>query len=344
MRPTRLTREFFYTASHGTTLIAFIAFFLLIEFALFGRLYGLFLLAILLPALLRYLMLLLDARARGVDPGPPGAELLLWYDNIWSLFPVLHVLILVYASYLPGGVFPGGVAYGFLMFYALLLPASLAVLAISRTPLESLRPRAITALIRYCLPDYWIVPAYILGSLALLYALGKLQLTDFFLELVALYLLFAGFAILGGIIRPYRLHEQVSIPEPLAPATDVVEAKLEQRRVGVLEHAYGSSSRGNMAAGLAQVYQWLDQDPDPQTAWPWFLEQMLDWESSAPALSYAQRYLGVLLARGEHVAALKLIQRCRLTDPTFRPLPEDQQLALQAAERCQHDELKSLLL
>lgn len=339
-----LGRELVFPAIHGATLIAFSGFFLLIEFALFGRLFGLFLLALVLPALVRYLMLLLDARARGIEPGPPGAELLLWYDDVWSLFPIIHVLVIAYGAYLLGSMFSVVALIAFLLLYVLLLPASLAVLAVSRSPLESLKPPAIAALIRHCRKDYWVAPVYILGSVALLTGLSQQGLSGFVLEMIALYCVFAGFTITGGIVRPYRLHRAVAIAEPLAPAADAVAEKLERRRAQVLERAYGFSSRDNQAGGLQHVYRWLDEDPDPGSAWPWFLEQMLGWESSGPGFAFAQRYLGILLQRADDVAALKLIQRCRLIDDTFAPLPGDRQRAREAAERCQHEELKSLLL
>ena len=41
----------------------------------------------------------------------------------------------------------------------------------------------------------------------------------------------------------------------------------------------------------------------------------------------------------DDVAAVKLILRCRLENDGFKPLPGDRELALEAAERCQQQEL-----
>lgn len=116
-----------------------------------------------------------------------------------------------------------------------------------------------------------------------------------------------------------------------------------RQRTQVLNHAYGFASRGNRAGGLEHVYRWLDNDPKAADSWPWFLDHMLRWEDTAPALQYAQRYLKQLLVNGDHIAAVKLMLRCRLTDPLFRPQAEDLELAIAAAEQCGNQELAGAL-
>ena len=70
---------------------------------------------------------------------------------------------------------------------------------------------------------------------------------------------------------------------------------------------------------------------------------MLRWATQDPALFFGQRYLSRLLHDGNNIAAVKLIMRCRLINEAFKPLSEDRELALEAAEHCQNDELISLL-
>ena len=54
---------------------------------------------------------------------------------------------------------------------------------------------------------------------------------------------------------------------------------------------------------------------------------------------FAQTYLSRLLHDGEYVAAVKVITRCRHVKESFQPLPDDRELALEAAEHCQNDDL-----
>ncbi len=71
---------------------------------------------------------------------------------------------------------------------------------------------------------------------------------------------------------------------------------------------------------------------------------MLRWENQEPALVYAQTYLGRLLQGGDYVAAVKLMMRCRLINEAFKPLPEDRDLAIEAAEQCGNEELARRLM
>lgn len=343
MRPSEIGREIAYTATHVSALLAFLTFFVLLELATIDRLFGVWLLALVIPGLTRYLMLLLDARARARDASPPGIETFLWFDNLWSLFPVVHVLVLVYATYILGSVFPAGVAYLFLLCYAFFLPATLAVLAVSRSPLESLRPAAIVALLRRLGWAYLTAPAFLAAAAALTLGLGLLSPGDLIRELIVLYLLFAAFAVTGGMLRPFELHREVSLPEWPGVAAEFASAELERRRKAVLNHGYGFISRGNRRGGLAHILSWLDDDPDPCIGWPWFFEQMLQWDDSDPALLFAQQYLGRLLATGDDRKACKLLLRCRAENAAFLPLPEHRDLAVAAAERCQQEELVSFL-
>jgi hypothetical protein len=194
-----------------------------------------------------------------------------------------------------------------------------------------------------CGIDYWVVPAYLFLATLFIWWLGELPVIDFFVEFLTIYLLFAFFALMGGLIRPLQLDREVDIPLPQAPDEAQEGRQLEKERTTALNHAYGFISRGNRASGLEHVYAWLADDPDPETAWPWFAEQMLRWELNDAALLFAQQYLGRLLNRGEHIAAVKLMLRCRLLNGAFRPLPEHTELALTAAEACQADELIDLL-
>ena len=131
--------------------------------------------------------------------------------------------------------------------------------------------------------------------------------------------------------------------DPVQPDDKKVSNDISKERTSVLNHAYGFISRGNRAGGLKHIVTWLDKDPEPDTAWAWFFEQMLQWEIQEPALVFAQQYLGRLLEAEDYVLAVKLMMRCRMINEAFKPLPDDRALALEAAEHCQNDELKKVL-
>ena len=128
-----------------------------------------------------------------------------------------------------------------------------------------------------------------------------------------------------------------------------IEAEIEdsdatlRHRTTVLNHAYGFIAHDNRAGGLDHIYSCIAEDPNPDNAWAWFLKQMLPWELNDAVLEFAQQYLKRMLCREDHVAAVKLMLRCRLINETFRPLAEDRPQALMAAEHCNNDELINVL-
>lgn len=339
LKASEIGREILYPAKTATVFIALLSFFLLLEFAAFGGLYGLLLAFLVLPALLRYLMVVLEARARGVDPGPPGVDMFLLFERPWTLFSVFHLAVIIYSIYLARSISDDAATLVVGLLLIALTPASLAVLALTRSPLASLNPRAVGGLIIRCGTNYWLIPLFLLAALSLLGWLNRLPVSDFFTEFVAIYLLFAAFALTGGALRPFDLHREVGIPEPLVPDADVVAGQLVHERHKVLSHAYGFVSRGNREGGLAHIHAWLAEDPDPDSAWPWFTAQMLRWEQSAAALPLARQYLHRLLRCGEQAAAVKLMLRCRLVDAAFQPLPEDTAALLDAAVHCRNEDL-----
>jgi len=129
---------------------------------------------------------------------------------------------------------------------------------------------------------------------------------------------------------------------PVTAEIEDSDATLRQRTT-VLNHAYGFIAHDNRAGGLDHIYLCIADDPNPDNAWAWFLKQMLPWELNDAVLEFAQQYLKRMLYRGDNVAAVKLMLRCRLINEKFRPLPEDRTQALEAAEHCNNDELINVL-
>ena len=343
LRPAEIGRELVYPLTNTAVLFSWLALFLVIEFATNGGILGLLLLLLVLPSFFRYLMRVLDARARGKDPGPLTVDDLLWFGDAWSLFVIVHVAVVIYANYYLGTSV--GLAGALLanVLLAAVIPASLAVLAVTRNPVECLIPRSVAGVIRRCGPGYWMLPSYLLLVGVLIWWLNTTRTLSFWLELLTAFLVFAFFALLGAVIAPCKLHDEVSIHEPAEPDQEMLTANLLKERTEVLNHAYGFISRGNRDGGFNHIRVWLEDDPDPDAAWQWFFEQMLCWEIDEPVLVYARTYLGRLLRDGNDVAAVKLMLRCRLIKESFRPLPEDSALAIAAAEHCGNEDLAQVL-
>ncbi len=334
-----LARELAYPLTNGAVLLSWLALFLVVKFAVSGGVLGLLLLLLVLPSLFRYLMRVLEARSRGNDPGPLTVDDLLWFGSAWSLFVIVHVAVLIYVSQFLGRRYGLGVMLAADALLAAVIPASLAALAITRNPAECLMPRAVAGVIERCGTMYWTLPTYIVIAAGLIGWLHTQPLSGFLVDLFSAYLVFAFFVLTGAIVRPHNLHDEVMIHEPAEPDQEVLDDALLKDRTNVLNHAYGFISRDNRAGGFRHIRDWLDQDPAPEDARAWFLDQMLRWEAKEPALIYAQTYLSRLLEDGNYVTAVKVMMRCRHVDEAFKPLPEDRDLAVTAAETCGNDEL-----
>jgi hypothetical protein len=148
MQPADIGRALIYPVAHSTTFIALVSFHLFLQ--LIGWIIGLgpyhivsafILIAFIVPALCLYLIFVLDARARGADPDPP-VEHLHWYGSVWSLLQVLYYAFLVYTIYRLGSWYGTGMLLMVFVLFAAVLPASLAILAVTHSPVESLNPLA----------------------------------------------------------------------------------------------------------------------------------------------------------------------------------------------------------
>jgi len=343
LSPTELAREFVYVLRNGSVLLSFALLFLLLEFAIHGGILGLVVVLMILPAFFRYLMVILESRARGDDPGPLQVDHILWFGNAWSLFLIVHVAVVIYATYILGSLYGVAAMLAATAVLAVAMPASLAVLAITRSPVECMKPGSVGGVINRCGAGYWVLPSYFLVAVYLCWFLSTGSLSGFFVELIALYLAFAFFALIGGVVRPHEFYKEVGIQDPVEPDQETVDEQLQKQRTAVLTHAYGFISRDNRAGGFQHIRDWLQRDPSPDKAWQWFFDQMMRWEIKEPALLFAQAYLGRLLQDGDYEAAVKVIVRCRYVSDAFLPRPEDRALALEAAEHCGNEELIKIL-
>jgi hypothetical protein len=341
MSPRDFLRELAYPAGSATMLITLATFVLMILLALQAGILGIWLAIIVVPAYLRYLTMIAEARARGYEASPPGIEYFTLVGNAWTLFPVIPVVLLALLVVETTQSLGNAAALVMALLGGIVLPAVIGVLVITHSPLQSIDPRAIGRFIRGCGASYAYAP---LAALLVVAVPMMLEFLPVWLRSVLeVYLLAAFFGVVGAVTRGAGLMDDVELPEGTEPGPDERLAAQVSDRRRVLNHAYGLSSRGNRDGGLEHVYAYLRRDPDPDAAWRWYLEQMLRWEDPYPGLLLAQQYLGRLLGNGDQVGAVKLMLRCRQIDTSFRPLGADLPHAAAAAKACNNPELLDAL-
>lgn len=338
MTPLQFAREFIYPFTNLSTLLTIAVLSFLVVLASAAGPFGIWLFLLVAVCTLRYNMVLLVARAKGVDPEPPGIEMFSLVGNLWTLFPVVHLAI-GYGLVRLGSVALGsGGAFALGAAYLMVLPALLAILAITRSPLESLNLGTAVRLIGRIGMAYWAAPAALV--LAALLPVVIPELPGIAALIIDLGIGFGVIAVIGSMVRPFDFFAEVDIEAPLELEPEKVNQRLEKGRVAALNHAYGFASRDNVDGALQHINQWIrEEDPYPGDAWPWFFNAMLKWEDSYPALKLAQEYLDLLLHSGDMPGAVKLMLRCKYANAEFRPHAGSRDAAIAAAESAGHGEL-----
>lgn len=341
MKPIDVARAIVYPITHASVVLPVLLLWLLMSFARWGGVLGLFLMFLVVPAVFRLQMIVLEARALGREPPALDAEFFNWLGNAWTLFPVPLFILAGWAVSSVSQNFGVRAGWLVLLLAGIVLPASLAILAITHSPLQSLSPVAIGRLLQKCKATFWIATAYMV--IAGWLSIQAQSLAWMIANLVQMFLLVSFFSLVGSLIEPYRLMEDISIPDSLQPGGDEIAGDLEKARTDVLTHAYGFVSRGNREGGFKHIIDWIGQEADAAAAWAWFFDRMMRWENNTHALFFAQHYIHDMLQHGETILALKVIMRCRLLDESFKPHIEDVPAAIAAAQSSGNIELAAVL-
>ena len=339
MSPSSYLRELAEPVLNPVLLLAMGLFFLLAKLALAAGLIGLWLLIVILPALTRYLMEIVDARIVGRRPEPPGIELFSWVSRTWMLVPLLIVAGGIWAIVALRSTQGPEIAALAVILLLLVFPASVGVLALTRSIPGCVNPVALVTLIRLCGPRYWLIPLTLLVVATGIAMLDVVRAPRLLTEAACVYWLFLVFTLTAAIVAESNVAEHVEMPPPLQPEPADVEALAVKARNDVLNHAYGLVSRGNRDGGFTHIEQYLQSSGQLLEDYGWFFQRMLQWESNDPALFFAQRYLRFLLAANEPEIAMKVLSRCQHENPRFRPFAEDRPRLLALVRERGRDDL-----
>ena len=339
MKPSDVIREIFYPLKNMAIVFAMLFFWMLFGLVQRAGLIGLWLLVIIAPAYIRYLLYLLEARASNRVPPVPEISMFNPADNLWSLTPLILISMLIWVEilFVDSDLAWLGILIGMAIF--LIVPSTLAILAVTHSPSESLNPSAVFRMIRVCGAGYFLVPAVIILISVLFVLFEFLGLPPFFTNLGKSYQIVLLFTFTGAVLHANDVAVQVDIDPPLEKSDAEISGDLEKERQKVANHAYGFINRNNRAGGLAHINQWIDKEADTDAAYAWFFREMLTWENSTAALFFAQVYMNCLLHGEQEVAALKLAARCLHEDPRWKPQLEDRALFLQVAEQHGREDL-----
>ncbi len=344
MKATDVGRELLYPLTNTAIVYAMIFYWLLFALAYHAKIFGIALLFLTLPAYFRYLLYLLDARANGRPAPVPAIEMFNPADNLWTLTPLIHLAIGIWAGVLLASA---NAPIPLIMIAAeilvVIVPASMAVLAVTHSPLASLNPINTGRMVVACGAAYFIVPIVLTAIATLLIVLFLAGVPLFLINLGASYEIILVFSLTGAVLQAKNVAMQVDLADPVEPGAEALAQNLLQERQGVASHAYAFISRGNRKGGFAHIQAWLEKETAVEEAWQWFFDEMLKWENKDPALFFAQEYLCRLLEWRRDHAALKLIARCLHENERWRPSPENKDQVAAMVKRHGRDDLLALL-
>ncbi|MEX0707148.1 MAG: hypothetical protein WD078_04240 [Woeseia sp.] len=286
------------------------------------------------PALIRYLLRLLEATA--MQQPSPVFEAAMLYPGaaLWQLAPVVPVAVLLSLHFYLAQHLPAAAAVLPVLLTALLIPLSMAQLAMTNSPWQSINPAAMCRLLRRLGIRYLPLPLFVAAGLSVLFWLMQVNVMPLLQVAAWLYFLAAVSTLTGGVLATsVDIGTETDLPPPVFASPASIAAAGTRRRQQALNHAYALASRGNRIGCFDYLGKFADADDDPLSAEHWFLDAMLRWESRDAALHYAQIHIGHLLDRGYDVDAMKVIARCLREDAAFKPAEADRARVLAAAER-----------
>jgi hypothetical protein len=341
MKPGSLLKAAFLPIIEPAVLFPLVMFWIFVCIGTSGSPLGVLVLILSLPPVFRYQMIILEAGAKGEVPATFDAEFFNWTGSLWTLFPLLVVIVLFVLGVSAADAFGNAGAYAVVALAGALLPASFAVLAITHSPLQSLNPIAIGRLLKATGESFWLASVYLIILCWL--AVQSEQLPNLAGNFVQLFALFSFASVTGTLLEPFGLIDDVSIPDALEADDDQIAENLESARAVILAHAYSFISRDNREGGFKHITDWIGKETDVVGAWAWFFGRMMRWDQKQHALFFGQQYIHDMLRHGEKIPALKVIMRCRLENEQFHPLREDLPAAIEAAESTGNIELAAVL-
>lgn len=340
MTPAEVGKELVFPIVQPATLLPMLISTLLFSVvSFFGILFGgLLFLATVFP-FAGYLMRVLEARSANREAPPFDAEMMAFFGTPISLVPLVLVSFLFWLGFAAVRYMGPELGWMAVMLLFAWLPASLAILAITRSPLACVNPVAMFKFIRATFADYFVM------IIVLEFIAGVLIKTQFLVDppgfriISAVYFLFLLYSYTGSITGRNKIAEQVDIPLPLPVTAEDLHKTLISDREKVANHAYGFASRGNRDGAFEHIEVHVSGEDDPDDARTWFFNKMLTWDDRNIALFYAQVSLHHFLVESRDAMALKLLSQCLHQNPQFRPQRDDREAALELAQRYGREDL-----
>lgn len=278
-------------------------------------------------ALLKYATVVTRSLALGQEVPVPDSAIFDYFRNAWAFAPWFGLLAVNVVGLFLWQTLGTATAVIFVLVLAPLVPAGIAVAALTRRFWLMFHVPGLVRVVRALGPDYWRILVTWL-ALALFGAVLRGQggfAFSFLTVWVGCLTLMAVFVATG--IALFHHHEALGIPVERKSREDrqqqAEDAALLRQRRQVLDQAYGYFSRENRIAGLQRLKHYFEDNPDDDAGWDWFINEMFQWEDRTPGFALARNRFAHLAERDDEDAARALLMQCRGIDADFEVHPQD---------------------
>jgi hypothetical protein len=301
----------------------------LLQLGLHADLLGLPLLYIVGSWFLKYAFVLLEHTAQG----RPGAPVFSMEDAnpLGEMRPFQFGLLIATFYGLGralGSVLGDGWATTACVLGMVILPAVVAIEAVTGSFVAALQPAGVAAMIRRLGPGYLVVMAIAAacGWLAQWIALDATHLALLLRIALLMLLWLVLFSTLGGVIHERRF--EIGFEPERSPETTQRRqvAALQRERDRFVDQVFAEYRAGSPVNAWASIQQRAGQGEGALTEYEWLYPRVAAWENPALANRVAQELLTRLLTSQRNGDAVKLVQDRLRADARFRPATGEQTL------------------
>lgn len=207
-----------------------------------------------------------------------------------------------------------------------LLPASIAVLGLSRNPLRAAWPPELLSLVRGVGRDYVVLLSSMVGVAVLVGAVVWAG-APYWLSIAALQLgLLVIFALVGGALHEHRPELGIEFQTTRERLAERSERERVSERSRAMDHAYMKFRVGKPIEGWQEIQSWLKLHAHPEDLTDKLLLEhravlaiTAAWDDVRPADRLADDLVELYFARRETGRALQVVEERLESNPNFRP-------------------------
>lgn len=285
-------------------------------------------LALLLTSwLFKYCFVLLDALVIGTEEPPAlSVEMVNPVDEQRPLAQAILIAAAVWLAVELGKLTVPALGWLAGAFLVVLLPASIAVLGLSRNPLRAAWPPDLLSLIRGVGRDYIVLLGAMVAVVVLVGAIVWVGAPWWLSIAISQLGLLVIFALVGGALHEHRPELGIEFQTTRERLAERSERERVSERSRAMDHAYMKFRVGKPIEGWQEIQSWLKLHAHAEDLTDKLLLEhravlatASGWEDVRPADRLTDDLVELYFARRETGRALEVVEQRLATNPNYRP-------------------------